>query len=391
MVASAFITSCSTTTDTTQPLTSGDAASIGVSASAADIVSAVPSTTSEPLGETLAALRSTGFKRCDGTPTPDGLTRSQREDILDRVMEAGLAQGGGTIRGQRVALDLDVLDWPTLTELAELIDPELVCVRGQDAADYVEPGPQLERGPGWRFLGSATITVEIPISVATSDTQYDEIWQAFSVAHPHLADRRPAVDFEREIVIAIDTEGRGISVGACGSRFDGFRIDDELIDIDFFSPGGEATCPASYDRGTFLVALERHTLPEPWRFAIRRGPRLGPRLIATADAGDMLAWPLARLMQQVWEHLEDVPVDPILANGVECRLFEGRRDTPLIAPESYPPALFDLVVAYVEATETLIDELEEPATSPRSLDSSGDLAWVIGTPDDDPGCQAGDG
>lgn len=83
---------------------------------------------------------------------------------------------------------------------------------------------------------------------------------------------QPAVDFEHELILTI-RHGSGVNLGRCGYRFDGFNVNDDIVTIQFFRPGGQSGCLTDYRPTTYAVALDRSAIPgPPFVFAIQGGP-----------------------------------------------------------------------------------------------------------------------
>lgn len=180
-----------------------------------------------------------------------------QNDLFELVTKQGLGTGAGTrinLDGGVVSLSLFVLDEATVNAVAELADPALTCLEGQEVAHYTAPGPQAVEGDGWRLLALREVDAELEAMFDRS--RFEEVWAGFSSDEPV-----PEVNFDSEIVVAIPTRGLGVTNGPCGVRFDGWSVADGVLRLDMPSPGGATDCDAAYHPGAFLVALQPEGLP----------------------------------------------------------------------------------------------------------------------------------
>lgn len=204
----------------------------------------------------------------------------RRQEILTQAKDHGIAGGGDLgARGLGVdgpvQLDLFVLDDRTLETLERIAEPEEVCVRGQDPADYVERGPQTTSGEGWRWLGSSEVHPrpgEDPGLITTHD-EFVATWSTLFSGNRVL----PDVDFESESVLLLQTAMGGLP-GPCAFRFDGISQNaDGAVVAMMFLPGGTAECPTIVVWRTFVIVIEHSVIGEPpFEFSIQYGPRLEP-------------------------------------------------------------------------------------------------------------------
>lgn len=212
-----------------------------------------------------------GFVVCDGIPPVGEVPPGRGVEIIHAAVDAGIASGGGAGGdGYLPSVSLFVLDDPSLSALAEIADPSEACINGQDPNDYVAPGPQALEGPGWRWIGAGGLHLESQLSLIMSEAEYDELW-------PHLGEgpeqEQASVDFDREVILAI-THGSGVNFGPCGHRFDGFAMEDQVVVLDWFSPGGYTSCETPLIYTTYAVALDRAVVGSPpLTVAYRYGPR----------------------------------------------------------------------------------------------------------------------
>ncbi len=188
-------------------------------------------------------------------------SRIELDRLWDRAMSEVTGQGIGTGAGVQtqwgggvVTLHLFVLDEATIVSVAEFADPAMVCVEGQEVERYTAPGPQAESGDNWRLL--ALREVDVPFQATFDESAFEQTWSTFDPAEPP-----PAVDFEREIVVVIPTEGRGVVNGPCGTRFDGWQLVDEVVRLDLPTPGGSTGCDAAWRPGAYLVAITSAEIP----------------------------------------------------------------------------------------------------------------------------------
>ncbi|MEZ5228759.1 MAG: hypothetical protein R2710_19470 [Acidimicrobiales bacterium] len=123
-------------------------------ASAATTLSSLPVTTL-PAIDSEAILAASGFHRCpaDGPPPPGDIGEERGLELLHAAVEAGISRGGSPGgNGYLPAIDLMVLDEPSLTTLAGFADPDELCVDGVDPMTTWRPDLKHWRdraGGGW--------------------------------------------------------------------------------------------------------------------------------------------------------------------------------------------------------------------------------------------------
>lgn len=147
-----------------------------------------------------------------------------------------------------------MLDNESVEAVAEFADPALVCLDGQEVDRFTPPGPQADQGDGWRLLGLKE--VDLPFQLITDQATFESAWSTFAPTDP-----ASAVDFETEVVVSLPTSGRGTENGPCGSRFDGWRLVGDVVELDLPSPGGQIGCEAMSVPGSYLIALDSSDLP----------------------------------------------------------------------------------------------------------------------------------
>ncbi len=216
-----------------------------------------------------ALLGQYGFSRCASPVPSEDLSDERRREIYDEMVARDLGSGAGLDPGYQVQLDLYVLDEATLSALATFVAPTEACLSGGDPNNYVPLGPQALVGNGWRWIGAGSYEPPSDLGLVVDQPGYDELWQ-------HLGEgpetSQPAVDFEHELILTI-RHGSGVNFGRCGYRFDGFNVNDDIVTIQFFRPGGQSDCLTDYRPTTYAVALDRSAIPgPPFVFAIQGGP-----------------------------------------------------------------------------------------------------------------------
>lgn len=218
-----------------------------------------------------ALLDRYGFVVCDGIPPRGEVPPGRGTEIIHAVVEAGIGSGGGAGGdGYLPSMSLYVLDEPSLQTLSEIADPSETCVNGQDPNDYVALGPQPTEGPGWRWVGAGSAQMAQRLSLVTNQTEYDQLW---SLLGEGPEDAQVAVDFDREVILAIQ-HGSGVNFGRCGHRFDGFRMENDVVVIDWFSPGGNTGCTLALQHAIYAVVLDQSVVGgPPLAAAFRYGPR----------------------------------------------------------------------------------------------------------------------
>lgn len=175
-----------------------------------------------------------------------------QDELVAQLVERGIGSGSGVyiqIGGGRVGLSVLVLDDESVEAVAEFADPALVCLNGQEVDGYTPPGPQTAQGDGWRLLGLRE--VDLPFQLISDESTFESAWSTFAPTEP-----APSVDFGTEVVVSLPTSGRGIVNGPCGSRFDGWRLVGDVIELDLPSPGGQTGCELMYVPGSYLIALD---------------------------------------------------------------------------------------------------------------------------------------
>ncbi|MEM9514993.1 MAG: hypothetical protein AAGA42_09045 [Actinomycetota bacterium] len=200
-------------------------------------------------------------------------TQDELDALLAEVFDVMRANnieinGGANTATGLASAYVGVLDEETL-ELFEPFAGRPVCFEGVDPADAVIDGPQATEGDGWRLLAVERTGPSYRTGVATTDAQYEQLWATSGVT----ADR-PVVDFETEIAVWFGA--------VYGSNCE-IRMDDVIVDLDrsivhgeFVVPGNPQMCNSDANPETYLVALDRGTLPSG-PFAVQLGRDEPPR------------------------------------------------------------------------------------------------------------------
>ncbi len=338
-----------------------------------------------------ALLLEYGFERCGDREPNDQLTDERREELFRATATAGLGHSADLEPGFRVQLYLYVLNEEALNTLATLVDPSEVCVDGADPEGYVADGPQPLGGPGWRWLGAQSVEVGESRSLITTEAGFDAMWGAFEAGPEPLRGpirTQPTIDFSHEVVLTIQTKGWGINGGICGIRLDAVNVIDDLIVIDWFRSGGDAECPASYDAGTYAIALDLDVVgPLPLQISLRGLPDVTPALTESlSETDNALLWPLVQLQFESSSFQGFTLQSTELANSIECRLFRRFADAEIVPGADIPPEFLEAVTGYVEATEALLAELGPNTEPPRSA-GGWPLRSLIGRPEQELVCK----
>lgn len=177
-----------------------------------------------------------------------------RDRAFGAMEDAGLPAGGSaSVPRGLVEVMVGVLDEEHLAPLADLAGPRL-CVTGVEPEEAVQDGPQPTEGDGWRLLGSDRTGPSYRTGVATTPKQYEALW-----AQSGIADERPDVDFEDEIVIWFGA----VYGSSCPIRMDDVIVDEatQLVHGLFVVPGNPQACTSDANPEAYVVALQRDRLP----------------------------------------------------------------------------------------------------------------------------------
>lgn len=192
-----------------------------------------------------------------------GELEALRADAFGAMEDAGFPVGGShSVPAGLVEVWAGELDDEHLAPLAELAGPRL-CVEGVDTEDVIREGPQPTEGDGWRLLGADRSGMAYRTGVATTLEQYDSLWVESGVSG-----ERPAVDFEREIVIWFGA----VYGSGCQVRLDDVAVDPDrrLVHAELVVPGVHQACNDDANPAAYMVALQRDRLPEG-SFAVQLG------------------------------------------------------------------------------------------------------------------------
>jgi hypothetical protein len=189
-------------------------------------------------------------------------TRQELSKLQHRVGEALLAEfpswstNAATHKGV-VEVTVNVLTDDVVSYMADRFGGEPICLDGVFSPDSVPvPGPQLESGDGWRFLGDERDTGPTYRTGIASDAEsYATLWAEFGLSEP-----APAVDFENEVAIAF--------AAAFGSSCKNTRLDDVVVDNDraliyplIVAPDAPFICTSDARPHPYVVSLDRERLP----------------------------------------------------------------------------------------------------------------------------------
>ena len=186
------------------------------------------------------------------------LSKREGDALFERVkpvvtsLRTSAAMSPPGASGQ-LRVEVPVLDGEVLAALAPFAGT-VVCVTGLEPKDATPDHPQPTGGDGWRLLavdanGSSGRTV-----VATTDLEYRALWD-----HEGLIARRPAVDFQSEIVVLFGAK----DPAGCHIRMDDVVVDrgQRLVYGNFVVPGDLLFCNSFGEPTDFVVAIERSSLP----------------------------------------------------------------------------------------------------------------------------------
>lgn len=211
----------------------------------------------------------------DWTETELAEVQGRVVDELSGVVEI-LGSSVDALRGY-VNLAIPVLSEENLNAIAERFPTERICVEGLEPEDVVAPGPQPQRGDGWRLL----VDEDGVGGFYTTGIAWDEqSLTALMAEIPGLESRELEVDFEDEIVI---------SFGAVhGSSCPNLRLDDvvvagDLVHAVIVNTDNALACTDDAIPQTYLVAVERDKLPAaPFYVSIDR-ESVADRLLVNVD------------------------------------------------------------------------------------------------------------
>lgn len=186
-----------------------------------------------------------------------------RDEVIGAFREEGIGSGIRPDTGI-VTVEFAVLTDERRAAVAEQFGGRRVCVAGRDPSEVPSAGPQPEAGDGWRLLADEKRKGEAYRTwIATDDGSYAELWEEIGLTGP-----RPAVDFDREVVIWF---GAVFGSSCPHLRLDDVVVDDgqalvhgEIVNVD---PG--VACTADANPHAYVVAVEREKLPTgPFRIQL---------------------------------------------------------------------------------------------------------------------------
>ena len=181
-----------------------------------------------------------------------------------------------------VEVGVGALTDEVLAFLEERFAGQPLCVDGPDPATLPSPGPQTQKGDGWRLLGADRVGKTYRTGIAWDDSSLVRLWRRSG-----LPGDPPAVDFEREVAVWF--------AHVYGSSCPNQRLDDVLVDTErallypfIVDPDAPVMCTDDANPFAFVVAVDRAALPDA-PFAIQLGPEDPPsgapreRTIVEAD------------------------------------------------------------------------------------------------------------
>jgi hypothetical protein len=197
--------------------------------------------------------------RARSTTAERATTRSQVGAVLARFDVSG-GSGDDVTKGV-VGFGLGVLRDDVLQAL-ERFDDAPVCFDGILPRDAVKDGPQPKTGDGWRLLADQR-SIPYRTGVATTPEQYEKLWRT-----ARLTGDRPAVDFDREIVVWLGE----VFGSSCPIRLDDVIVDTATDRVygNVVVPGTPDVCTKDANGRAFVLALERSRLPDG-PFAVQLG------------------------------------------------------------------------------------------------------------------------
>lgn len=268
-------------------------------------------------------------------------TAGELEAVLTEVdaalREAGVRSGGSALSPHRgvVEIHLGVITPEAEAVLAGFTGRPL-CVEGIPEDQAPEERSQATAGEGWRLLGEGLSGESYRTSVATTDDQLQDLWEAAG-----LEGEAPRVDWDGEIAVWFGA----VYGSGCPVRMDGVLVEGDLLYADLVVPGEVYGCNADANPHAFVVAVSRAVLPEgPFRVQLEaRDPYPGapeertvvdvdlrsPGSTATNEqvhADASLAVPLEPAQVTDGDDLpNDQPVRYIYRDDPDC-------DTPVLGP-----------------------------------------------------------
>jgi hypothetical protein len=139
-------------------------------------------------------------------------------------------------------------------------------VAGRDPGAEPSPSEQQAGGDGWRLLADELGGATYRTGIAADEEGYGRLWDEIGLPLP-----RPAVDFETEVAIWF---GAVFSSSCPDIRLDDVVVDaaERLVHAEIVHVDRAEACTADANPRTFVVAVERTTLPEgPFSIQLGRG------------------------------------------------------------------------------------------------------------------------
>jgi hypothetical protein len=187
--------------------------------------------------------------------------QQRAHELLD---DAGVefAGSGSAVDQWSVALHVNMADERVQQALAPVAG-ERICL--SDTGVPPPEGPQPQAGDGWRLLGDELVGEPYRTGIATNAAQYRRLWQRAGMTAPP-----PEVDFQSEIVVWFGA----VYGSTCPIRLDDVvavpDAEPALVHAVTVVPGGTGACTDDANPHSYVVAIERHRLPDG-PFAIQLG------------------------------------------------------------------------------------------------------------------------
>src|SRR5699024_1298169 len=181
-----------------------------------------------------------------------------------------------------------------------------LCVDGIPEDQAPAERSQPTAGEGWRLLSEGLSGEPYRTSVATTDDQLQDLWEAAG-----LEGDAPQMDWDSEIAVWFGA----VYGSGCPVRMDGVVVEGDLLHADLVVPNAVYGCNGDANPHAFVVAVERQLLPEgPFRVQLEaRDPYHGTAEEATVVHVDLSAAGSAAPDEQ--PHLDPtlvIPAEPPL-------------------------------------------------------------------------------
>ncbi|UFU03708.1 hypothetical protein LQF12_03620 [Ruania suaedae] len=183
-------------------------------------------------------------------------TEEQLADLAERVRTEGPEGAVSSLAPEPqlgvVAVELSVLSEENLQAMEEFVD-EPLCVSGPEPEEVVEPGEQPTEGEQWRLLGEEQTGEVYRTGVATTESQYADLWEQAG-----MSGEVPALDLESEIAVWFGA----VYGSSCPIRLDDVVATGRVLHAEIVVPGSPGACTEDANPHAFVVAVQREALPE---------------------------------------------------------------------------------------------------------------------------------